>query len=111
MPVAFKLVALRQIRTGKIRDNFDLWRVEELQYEEILRKVKDQAMSKKLDADVSKGKAGVAVGAERPTGDCAQQGVPCFGQPEPGGEGLGAVNANAGNQKWKQKSKGNGNGK
>ena len=45
----FKLVALRKILVGKIRDCYDLWHSEKYTYDEIIKKVKEQARSKKLD--------------------------------------------------------------
>ena len=58
----FKQEALKCILTGKVRDHFDLWVAEQLPFEQILKKVKDQAMAAKLDTDVSQGRAGVAMG-------------------------------------------------
>ena len=40
---AFKKVALKKILMGKVRDNFDLWQAEKMSFEELLRKVKEQA--------------------------------------------------------------------
>ena len=48
---------------GKIKDNYELWEADKLSFEELLKKVKEQARAKKLDKDVQKGKTGVALGA------------------------------------------------
>ena len=40
LPDAYKKVALKQIITGKTRENFGLWESEKYSYEDILRKVK-----------------------------------------------------------------------
>ena len=47
---------------GKTRYNFALWESEKYSYEDILRKVKGCARSKKLDKEASTSKAGVALG-------------------------------------------------
>ena len=60
----FKHVALKQIPTGKIRDNFELWEAEQMSFEDLLKKVKQQARAKKLDRDAHRGKTGVASRAE-----------------------------------------------
>ena len=59
---SFKKVALKQILSGRIRDNYDLWNSDKLPFDELLRRVRDQARAKKLDNDVAKGKARVTVG-------------------------------------------------
>ena len=61
----FKMEALKTILGhGKMRDHFDLWFAEDMSYEQILRKIKDEARAAKLDTDVSQGKAGVAMGEQ-----------------------------------------------
>ena len=62
---SFKKVALKQILVGRLRDNYDLWNSDKLQFDELLRRVRDQARAKKLDNDVAKGKAGVTVGKQQ----------------------------------------------
>ena len=54
----YRKVALKQMLVGKIHDNFDLWQAEKMPFEELLKNVKEQSRSKKLDADVSRGMAG-----------------------------------------------------
>ena len=61
---SFKKVALKQILVGRLRDNYDLWNSDKLQFDELLRRVRDQARARKLDHDVAKGKAGVTVGRQ-----------------------------------------------
>ena len=46
---ALKKVALKNILVGKIKDNFELWESDRMPFEEILRRVKDQARTKKLE--------------------------------------------------------------
>ena len=60
---AFNKVAFKAMLPGKIKDNDELWEVDKLAFEELLKKVKEQARVKKLDRDVQKGKTGVALGA------------------------------------------------
>ena len=62
LPPVFKQEALECILTGKIRDHFDLWVAEQVPFEQILKKVKDQAMAVKLDTYVMRGRAGFAMG-------------------------------------------------
>ena len=63
LPEAFKKVALKAMLVGKIKDNFELWEADKLSFEEHLKKVKEQARTKKLDRDVQRGKTGVALGS------------------------------------------------
>ena len=64
LPPVFKQEALKCILISKIRDHFDLWVAEQMPFEQVLKKVKDQAMAVKLDTDVSQGRAGVAMGEQ-----------------------------------------------
>ena len=68
MNAAYKKVAFKQIPVGKIWHNFDLRQTDKLKFEELLKKVKEQARAKKFDTDAKQGKAGVAVGAQVPQG-------------------------------------------
>ncbi|MDA8583436.1 hypothetical protein N9L68_04365 [bacterium] len=72
-------MALKQFLVGEIRDHFDEWQAEKFHFEELLRKVKEQARLNKLDTDVL---AGVAVGSHQPCCDFVYKGGPCFGQSE-----------------------------
>ena len=63
--IAFKKVAPKHILVGELRDNFDLWQAERLPFEEPLKKVKEHAISNKLDTDVSLGRAGISVGGHQ----------------------------------------------
>ena len=61
----FKMEALKTILGhGKMRDHFDLWSAEQMPFEQVLKKVKDEARAAKLDTDVSQGRAGVAMGEQ-----------------------------------------------
>ena len=68
LPDMFKMVALRKILVGKIRDCYDLWHAEKYTYDEIIKKVKEQARSKKLDGDPARGRAGITMGAQQSPG-------------------------------------------
>ena len=59
---AFKKTALKKILTGKVLDRFEHWQTERLTFDDLLRRVKEQARSHKLDADVSNGRTGMATG-------------------------------------------------
>ena len=59
---------------GKIRDNFDLLQAEKLPFEELPRKVSEQARSNMVDTDVCRGKVEVAVGSQQPCCDYIHQG-------------------------------------
>ena len=65
LPDSFKKVTLNNILVGKLRDNYELWNMEKLPFEEILRRVRDLARAKKLDTDAAQGKSGVKMGRHR----------------------------------------------
>ena len=67
LPETGKKVAFKNMLVGKIRDNFELWEFECLKplFEELLKRVKDQARSKKLERDVQRGRTGVSLGANQ----------------------------------------------
>ena len=67
LPETGKKVALKKILIGKIRDHFELWEFESPKptFETLLKRVKDQARSKKLDRDVQRGRTGVSLGANQ----------------------------------------------
>ena len=50
---SFKKVALKQILVGRLRDNYDLWNSNKLQFDKLLRRVREQARADKLDYDVA----------------------------------------------------------
>ncbi len=62
LPEEFKKVALKAMLVGKIKGDYELWEADKLSFEELLKKVKEQARAKKLDRGVQKGKTGVALG-------------------------------------------------
>ena len=47
LPEEFKKVALKAMLVGKIKDNYELWEDDKLSFEELLKKVKEQARAKK----------------------------------------------------------------
>ena len=109
LPDMFKMVALRKILVGKIRDCYDLWNAEKYTYDEIIKKVKEQARSKKLDGDAARGKAGIAMGAQQSPGGGEPQRPLEAGQPY--GETTPANAFQKGDRKpWKGKGKGKGKG-
>ena len=79
---------------GKIKDNYELWEADRLSFEELLKKVREQARAKKLDRDVQKGKTGVALGANNQPSNSQWQpwrtdhNDPSTGPTAPGGPGL-----------------------
>ena len=68
---AFKKAALQTILTGNVLYHFEHWQTEKLSFDDLLRRVKEQARSHKLDADVSHGRTGVVTGTKRTTGPSA----------------------------------------
>ena len=62
LTTVFKQVALKKILMGKIRETFELWGTEKYPFEDLLRKTKDLARSRRLDTDVTRGKSGAALG-------------------------------------------------
>ena len=71
---AFKKAALKKILTGKVLDNFELWQTEKLSFDELLKRVKEQARAHKLDADVSTGRSGIATGSKKTLGPTSDGG-------------------------------------
>ena len=65
---ALKKVALKNILVGKIKDNFELWESDRMSFEEILRRVKDQARAKKLEKDAQRGRSGISLGMSQANG-------------------------------------------
>ena len=67
MPVNFKNVAWENMLVGKLRDNFEQWEFEtpKQTFEEFLKRVKDQARSKKLERNVQRGRTGMSLGANQ----------------------------------------------
>ena len=63
----FKKVALKHILVGKLKDNFEQWEFEtpKLTFEDLLKRVKEQARSKKLERDVQRGRTGISLGANQ----------------------------------------------
>jgi len=105
-PDVYRKVALNQMLVGKVRDKFDLCQAEKMPVEELLRKVRGQARSKKLDADASWGNAGFSVGSN----NAAYPGMPHSSHEERGATDIGAFNRKG--PKWtnKDKKKGKCNG-
>ena len=72
---------------GKVKDNFDLWESDKMPFEEILRRVKDQARAKKLEKDAQNGKSGIPLGTSQANGHQSGQEVEMWGgsaSPQPG---------------------------
>ena len=67
MPENFKKVALENILVGKLRDNFEQWEFETPKptFEDLFKRVKEQARSKKLERDVQKGRKGISLGVNQ----------------------------------------------
>ena len=65
MNESFKKVALEKMLVGKIMDHFERLNLSKFPFVELLVKVNEQARVKKVDKDVSKGKAGVAAGGQQ----------------------------------------------
>ena len=105
LPNAFKKVALKKMLVGKVKETYELWETEKLSFEELLRKTKELARARKLDTDVSRGKAGVAVGAQQQ----AQQAWE--GQTVGDETHVNDINAMSGKKNWKGKGKGKAKGK
>ena len=103
----FKEGALTCILTRKIRDHVDLWVAEQIPFEQILKKVKDQAMAVKLDTDVSRGEAGVAMGEQ--SDPAKHPGPPQFGGGHAGTD-LNGISGKGPRVGWKGKRKGTGKG-
>ena len=63
----FKKVALKHILVGKLKDNFEQWEFETPKptFEDLLKRVKEQARSKKLERDVQRGRTGISLGANQ----------------------------------------------
>ena len=67
MPEKSENVVLTNILVGKLRDNFEQWEFETPKptFEDLLKRVKDQARSKNLERDVQKGGTGISLGANQ----------------------------------------------
>ncbi|MDA8584061.1 hypothetical protein N9L68_07490 [bacterium] len=61
-PEAYKDVAPKKTLVGKTREDFDFWESDKYSYDDIARKVKERARSKKLDKGAFTAKSGVALG-------------------------------------------------
>ena len=64
MSDALKKVALKNILVGKTKGNFELWESDNMPFEELLRRVKNQARAKKLERDAQMGALGDQPGVE-----------------------------------------------
>ena len=91
---------------GKIRDHYDLWDTETHTYETILKKVKEQARSKKLDVDATRGKSGINMGAQQPQGGGCHEKEPDTTQSQ-----VDTVPTNAFQRRWNGKGRKGDNGK
>ena len=73
---AFKNAALNKVLVDKVLDNFDMWQMAKLPFEELPKMAKEHSRLLKLDTDGSCGMAGVAVGADQLLGENANQKPP-----------------------------------
>ena len=78
---ALKKVALKNILVGKIKDNFELWESDRMSFEEILRRVKDQARAKKLEKYAQRGRSGISLGVRQANGTRPGQEYETWGTP------------------------------
>ena len=62
LPGTFRKLALEQMLVGKVREHFELLEAEKLSFEELLKKVKEQARANNLDEYAQTIKSGVAMG-------------------------------------------------
>ena len=58
-------MALKNILVWRVKANFELWESDRMPFEEILRRVKDQARAKKLEKDAQKGRSGINLGTSQ----------------------------------------------
>ena len=65
LPEVMKKAALKNILTGKIKDNFELWDTEKMSFEELLRRMRDQVRLRNWSATSRKGRAGINLGANQ----------------------------------------------
>ena len=113
---AFKKAALNNILVGKLKDNFELWESDRMPFEEILRRVKDQAGAKKLEKEAQRGRANISLGASQANGHRPGQEFETWGEPagaqSEGGGDPQELNSTQARQGKDGKSKGKGkNGK
>ncbi|MDA8609478.1 hypothetical protein N9L19_01025 [bacterium] len=105
---AFRKAALRKILTGKGRDQYEHWQAEKLSFDDLLRRVKEQARSHMLDADVSNGNTGIAAGANNTRGPTENEEEPNL-EPQGASQADVATDINAvGQQSRGYKGKGKG---
>ena len=81
MSEALKKVALKNILVGKTKDNFELWESDKMPFEELLRRVKDQARAKKLEKDAQRGRSGISLGMSQSNGHRKGQEYETWGEP------------------------------
>ena len=86
----YKTVALGKILIGETKRAYDAWKLEGLQYDRLLAKLRDYARSKRLDGEARVGKQAVDINT------CQQDGGQEESQGDKGeedGDSLNAVNA------------------
>ena len=59
LPAFFKTAALQQMLIGETRRSFDTWKIDGLPYEKLLVKLKEYALSQRLDGEAARGKQAV----------------------------------------------------
>ena len=56
---------LEDILVGKVKENFEFWESDNMPFEGILRRVKDQARAKTLETGAQKGTSGILLGTSQ----------------------------------------------
>ena len=77
---ALKKVALKNILIGKTKDNFELWGSDKMQFEELLRKVKDQSRAKELETYARTRRSGISLGMSQVNGHRTGQEYETWGE-------------------------------
>ena len=70
---ALKKVALKNILVCKTKGIFELWESDKMPFEELLRRVKDQARANKLEIYAQQGRSGISLGVSQANGHRAGQ--------------------------------------
>ena len=76
---------------GNVKDNFELWESDNIQFEETLRRVKDQSRAKELEKDAQRGRPGISLSTSQANGhqsghEFEMWGGPASPQPGSGSE-------------------------
>ena len=94
LPPMFKKIALTKLLTGKAVDSFERWDAEGWSYDNLLKKVKEYARSRKLDQEASSGRAPAALNKRESENEVAPgPGCPTEEWDQQGGDEEEALNA------------------